>query len=91
MYRNYKPMQFFSILAAVLAIIAIIFFIPIMAEFMATGLVPKIPTLIVVCFVMLAAVLCFFTGLVLSTLVQQDRQGFEFKLNLVEKDLREER
>ena len=91
MYRNYKPMQFFSILAAVLAIIAIIFFIPIMAEFMATGLVPKIPTLIVVGFVMLAAVLCFFTGLVLSTLVQQDRQGFEFKLNLVEKDLREER
>ena len=86
MYRNYKPMRFFLTLALILAVLAIAFFIPVMAEFVTTGLVPKIPTLIVVCFVMLSAILCLFNGMLLSTLVQQDRQNFEFKLGLVENE-----
>ena len=46
LYRNYKPMNFFGLLALVLAVMSIGFFIPVLMEYIATGLVPKFPTLI---------------------------------------------
>lgn len=86
LYRSYRPMPFFTTIGLVLAIIATAFFIPILGTFLAEGVVPKIPTLIVVVFVMIAALLCFFNGILLSTLVQQDRQNFEFKMLLAENE-----
>ncbi len=80
LYRNYRPMHFFSILGLLLTLVAVIFFIPLAGTFLETGLVPRIPTFIAIIFVLIAALLCFFIGLLLSTLVQQDRQNFEFKL-----------
>ena len=46
LYRNYKPMNFFGLLALALAVVSIVFFIPVLAEYLETGLVPKFPTLI---------------------------------------------
>ena len=43
LYRNYKPMNFFGLLALVLAVMSIGFFIPVLMEYIATGLVPKFP------------------------------------------------
>ncbi len=83
LYRSYKPFGFFSILAGILAILSIAFFIPILTEYWATHMVPKIPTLIVCCFVMMAAVISVFTGLILSTLALNDRRQFEMQLNML--------
>ena len=83
LYRSYKPFGFFSILAAVLALLSIAFFVPILTEYWATHMVPRIPTLIVCCFVMMAAVLSIFTGLILSTLALNDRRQFEMQLNML--------
>ncbi len=83
LYRSYKPFGFFSILAAILALLSIAFFIPILTEYWATHMVPRIPTLIVCCFVMMAAVLSIFTGLILSTLALNDRRQFEMQLNML--------
>ncbi len=83
LYRSYKPFGFFSILAAVLALLSLAFFVPILTEYWATHMVPRIPTLIVCCFVMMAAVLSIFTGLVLSTLALNDRRQFEMQLNML--------
>ena len=47
LYRNYKPMAFFGLVAAVLLILGIGFFIPVFVTFLETGRVGKIPTLIV--------------------------------------------
>ena len=79
LYRNYRPLSFFGILALVLAIISLIFFIPIMVSFIQTHTVEKIPTLIVCGFVMIAAIQSFFTGLMLENIRQKDRQDFETK------------
>lgn len=84
LYRNYKPMNFFSILAAVLAIISIAFFIPIFITFLRTGLVDKIPTLVVSGFTMLAAIQSLFSGLILSSIKEKNRQDFEMELQRVE-------
>ncbi|MDE7404473.1 MAG: glycosyltransferase family 2 protein, partial [Lachnospiraceae bacterium] len=46
LYRDYKPFGFFSLLALFFAVIAIAFFIPVLLEYMKTGLVLKFPTLI---------------------------------------------
>jgi glycosyltransferase involved in cell wall biosynthesis len=83
LYRSYKPFGFFSILAAVLAVLSIAFFVPILTEYWATHMVPRIPTLIVCCFVMMAAVISVFTGLILSTLALNDRRQFEMQLNML--------
>lgn len=77
LYKNYKPFQFFLFLAILLVILATIFFVPILVEFKSTGLVPKIPTLIVCSFIYLSAILSLFTGLILSTIVEKDRRDFE--------------
>ena len=90
LYRDYKPFGFFSMLALLLAVISVLFFIPVLAEFLTTGLVLKFPTLIVCCFVMLAAIQSFFAGLMLSNSAQKNRRDFEYRYTLVcEKELKQ--
>ncbi|MCQ2499722.1 MAG: glycosyltransferase family 2 protein [Lachnospiraceae bacterium] len=80
LFRNYKPMQFFGIIAAVLACISTAFFIPVLVNYIHTGLVPQFPTLIVCGFVMVIAIQSLFAGLILQNMVQKNRQDFELEL-----------
>ena len=80
LYRSYMPLRFFGILAAVLALLSVLFFIPVWMDYMKTGLVERFPTLIVCGIVMVMALLLFIAGVVISTLRQKDRRDFEFKL-----------
>ncbi len=85
LYRSYKPFWFFFDIAVVLAIFAICFLIPILREYWATHLVPRFPTLIVCCFVLISAVQSFFAGLILSTMALADRRQFEMQLNMLQR------
>ena len=85
LYRNYKPMNFFGLLALVLAVMSTGFFIPVLMEYIATVLVPKFPTLIACGFAMMAAIQSVFAGLVLSAGAQRSRQ--EFEMNLIKVDM----
>lgn len=80
LFKNYKPMQFFSGLALLLAAISMVFFVPVFIAFLHTGMVDRMPTLIVSGFTMLAAIQSFFAGLILSTINQKNRQDFELQL-----------
>lgn len=84
LYRNYRPFSFFSGIAAVLAAISVLFMVPVLNTYFATGLVPRFPTLIVCVFVLLAALLLFIAGVILSSLLAQDKRDFEFKLQQVD-------
>lgn len=86
LYKNYKPFGFFSILAAVLMLLSTGFFIPVLTEYFATGLVLKFPTLIVCGFVALAALISFFSGVILSTINQKNRQDFEMQLHAIQRE-----
>lgn len=83
LYKNYKPMQFFGGLAVILTLIAALLFVPILIKYIHIGLVPNFPTLIVCGFIEMAAIISFFSGLILATIVEKDRQAFEFRLNLI--------
>ena len=80
LFRNYKPLRFFGTIALVFALVSIGFFIPVFAEYIKTGLVPKFPTLIMCGFLMIAAIQSFFAGLILETTVQKNRHDFEMQL-----------
>jgi len=80
LFRNYKPLSFFTTLSVLLTIFSLGFFIPILITFFETGLVPRIPTLVVCGFAEIAAVQSFFSGLILSNLADKNRRDFEYRL-----------
>lgn len=80
MLRNYRPLLFFSVIGAVLFLGAALFMIPVLAEYFATGLVLKFPTLIVCGFMVLAAIQSLFTGLLLSVMLNKNKSDFEMRL-----------
>ncbi|MBP5738676.1 MAG: glycosyltransferase [Abditibacteriota bacterium] len=86
LYRNHKPMSFFGWLSAILAVLSLGFFVPVFCAFEKTGRVEKFPTLIVCCFVLLAAILSLYCGLILDTIIHKDKRDFEFKLQRVSGD-----
>lgn len=81
LFKNYRPLGFFSLLALGLTVLAAVFFVPVFADFLRTGMVDKFPTLIVCGFVALAAIISFFAGMVLDTIKQKNRQDFEMNLH----------
>lgn len=86
LFKNYKPLQFFSLLALLLALISAIFFAPIFIDFLQTGKVDRLPTLVVSGFTMLAAIQSVFAGLILATMNQKNRHDFEMELVHTAKD-----
>ena len=87
--KNFKPLFFFSILAAIMTVISLGFFIPtVLIPYIKTGLVENFPTLIVCCFMLLAAVMSFFSGLILDSIKLKAQREFEFRL-IQTKELKE--
>ncbi len=82
LYKDYRPVRFFGMMAAVLFLLATVFFIPVMIEYIQTGLVPNFPTLIVCGYCVIVAFLSWFAGLILQTLIRKDRQSFEFRMQI---------
>ena len=91
LYKNYRPLGFFGGIAAILILVSVAMFIPILIKFIHTGLVPNFPTLIVSGFIAITAILSWFSGLILATIVEKDRQQFEFQLNLIQDKLKQEK
>ncbi|MBQ5958577.1 MAG: glycosyltransferase [Bacteroidales bacterium] len=80
LFKNYRPLLFFGIVAAVLLSVSLILFIPVLVEFFKIGLVPRFPTLITAGFLAIAGLLSLFTGLCLDVIISQHRKDFELKL-----------
>lgn len=80
LFRIYRPMQFFGTVAAVLSALSVYFVAPVFYTYLKTGLVPQFPTLIVSGFAMIAAIQSVFSGLILKSIYQKQRQDFEIEL-----------
>lgn len=91
LYKEYRPMSFFGLLAALMALVSVILFIPIFAEYLHTGLVPRFPTLIVCGVMGTMALLLWVCGLILDTVAKKHRQLFEINMNLLNGQRRRER
>lgn len=84
MFKDYKPLPFFSIIAGILMVLALAFLFPVLSEFYATGLVPRLPTFVASCFLALFSLLSFSCGLILDTMVKKNRESFELMLTMID-------
>ena len=74
LYRVERPTLFYGGLAGLLLVAAILLSVPLVQTYLQTGLVPRIPTAILVTGMTIVAVLCFFTGLILDTVTRGRRE-----------------
>lgn len=77
LFRLYKPLSYYGFCACVLLLTAGGMCLPVFATYIETGLVPRLPTLVVGCFMAVAAALCLMTGRVLNCCKKQYDQLFE--------------
>lgn len=88
LFKNYKPLLFFSLVSLLLLLFAVILFVPIWIDFNQTGTVERFPTLIVAGFIGLTGIILFIAGLILDAITQNERQRFEIeytKFNAIKK------
>ena len=74
LYRIERPMLFFGAIGALLALAGVVLGIPLVSTYLQTGLVPRLPTAVLVTGLMILAALCAFTGLILDTVVRGRRE-----------------
>ena len=66
LYLSYMPLRFFGIIVAVLAVLLVLFLMPVWMDYLKTGLVDRFRTLIVCGIVMVVALLMSVSGVILS-------------------------
>ena len=81
LFRDYRPMAFFSFTSLIMITFSLVLFIPVFIEYLNTGLVPRYPTLIVSGFICLTAILMFFCGLILEVVAKKHKQLYVILLN----------
>lgn len=74
LFRIERPVLYFGSIGAILALLAIILAVPLFMTYAQTGLVPRLPTAILVTGLAIVACLCFFAGLILDTVVRGRRE-----------------
>lgn len=84
LFKEYKPFAFFTILSMFAYILAIILGAPVIFEYFQSGIVPRFPTLIVACFLIIIGLLLSVTGIILQVIAKKDRQHYELYFNYIQ-------
>lgn len=79
-FKDYKPLKFFSILGFMFFVLGLIVGLPVIIEFFETGFVSKVPSSILALGFMLISVLSFFSGFILDTFVKFQRERYYLDL-----------
>ena len=80
LFKDYRPLKFFSLIALIFAIIGLILGVPVIAEFAQTGLVPRFPTAILAAAFMFLCGLSLATGFILDSVAKVERKEWELKV-----------
>ncbi len=79
-FKDYKPLIFFSSLALVFLILGLVVGLPVLKEFFETSLISKIPSAVLSVGLILISVLSLFSGFILDTVVKQHRENYELNI-----------
>ncbi|MGP8122061.1 MAG: glycosyltransferase family 2 protein [Xanthobacteraceae bacterium] len=74
LYRSEKPLRFFVLIGAFLALVALGLAVPLAVTYLQEGLVPRLPTAVLSTGLMILAMLCVSSGLVLDTVTRGRRE-----------------
>lgn len=88
LFRNYRPLQFYGIISLLLILVAALLFFPnVWIPYLQTGLVDKMPTLVVCGFLLMTGIISYSSGLILDSIVQKEQREFEFRLEQIQQQL----
>ena len=74
LYRVERPVLFYGSVGALILAVAVVLSIPLVLTYLDTGLVPRVPTAILITGMAIVATLCFFAGLILDTVTRGRRE-----------------
>ena len=77
LFKDYRPLVLFSWVSFVLCFIGLLVGVPVIVEFIQTGLVPKMPSALLAVAFVVAGLLSFSCGLILDTVVKGNRKEYE--------------
>ncbi|PJI09721.1 MULTISPECIES: glycosyltransferase family 2 protein [Clostridium] len=80
LFKDYKPLEFFSIISLIILILGLIFGVPVIYEFVETKYITKIPSAILATGLIISSVIFLINGFILDTLVKQHKQDYELFL-----------
>lgn len=80
MFKDHKPLRFFTIIFTILVILGLSVGIPVIVEFCKTGYITKVPSAVLATGIMILAVICEQCGIVLQTIVKQHKENYELNL-----------
>ncbi len=80
LFKDYKPLIFFSILTFLFFVLGLIVGIPVISEFATTGKIDKVPSAVLATGFMILSALSFVAGFILDTVVRQHRMQYELKV-----------
>jgi len=77
LFKDYKPLAFFTILSLLFFVLSLAVGIPVINEFIDTLYIKKIPSSILSVGLMLISILSLFSGFILDTIVKQHKESYE--------------
>lgn len=90
LYKNYKPLAFFSIVSIILFAIGLVFFVPAVIVLFQTGEI-KVPSILVSMLLFVCTLQSLFSGLILDNIINTSKQNFEMRLIDCEYRLKEKK
>lgn len=80
LFKDYRPLKFFSLFALLFCISGLCAGIPVVTEYFTTGLVPRFPTAILAAALMFMAALSLATGFILDAVAKVERKQWELRV-----------
>ena len=80
LFKDYRPLKFFSLVALAFCIGGLCAGMPVVSEYLATGLVPRLPTAILAVAFMFIAALSLATGFILDAVAKVERKQWELQV-----------
>lgn len=77
LFKDYKPFAFFGWITVLFLILGLIAGVPVIVEYFQTGLVPRIPSVILAVALVGCAALAFTAGAILDTVAKSNRKQWE--------------
>ncbi len=77
LFKDYKPFAFFGWISILFLILGLIAGVPVIVEYFQTGLVPRIPSVILAVALVGCAALSFTAGTILDTVAKSNRKQWE--------------
>ena len=75
LFKDYRPLALFSWVSLLFCVLGLVAGVPVIAEFLATGLVPKLPSALLAVALVFIGILSFTCGLILDTVVKGTRKS----------------